>query len=64
MAPEEAAGADAQAAARGIWTTAHGTLQPRVAPRFDGHAPPDPAPCAERDAHRAEILAELAQRTP
>ncbi len=50
---------DAHMAARGVWLQAGGALQPAPAPRFDGQPAPTPAALPGRDAHRAEILAEL-----
>jgi len=55
--PDEAA-QDPHMAARGTWTQAHGLLQPRPAPRFDGQAL-DPAAPPARDQHRADILRDL-----
>ena len=57
LAPDASA-QDPHMAARGTWVTAHGMLQPRPAPRFDGAAR-DPAPAPRRDEHRAQILREL-----
>ncbi len=54
LSPQQAA-TDPHLAARGTWTTAHGALQPRPAPRFDGVAR-DPAAPVGRDQHRAQIL--------
>ena len=57
-APEDAM-QDPQVAARDIWTTAQGALQPRAAPRFDGALPPDPPPAPRRGEHSDAIRAEL-----
>jgi len=57
LSPEEAA-QDPHMAARGTWVQAHGALQPRPAPRFDGQAL-NPAAPVGRDQHRAEILSLL-----
>ncbi|WP_417587005.1 CaiB/BaiF CoA transferase family protein [Pararhodobacter oceanensis] len=57
LSPKEAAN-DPHLIARQTWVQTEGMLQPRAAPRFDGHATtPNPAP--SRDQHRAEILADL-----
>lgn len=58
LSPQEAVD-DAHITARGSWTEAHGTLQPRAAPRFDGYPAPDPRPSPARGEHGTEILAEL-----
>ncbi len=57
LSPEEAAN-DPHMAARGTWVTNEGMLQPRPAPRFDGHSA-EVATAPMRDQHRAEILADL-----
>lgn len=57
LAPGEAV-EDAHLSARGTWCEAGGILQARAAPRFDG-AVREPTEPPARDAHRAEILAEL-----
>ena len=49
---------DPHLSARGTWMRAEGALMPRPAPRFDGRRV-DPGPAPARDAHRAQILAEL-----
>ena len=58
--PPDQSATDPHMAARGTWTTAHGMLQPRPAPRFDGHAL-DPAAPPARDQHRGQILHWLGQ---
>lgn len=59
LSPDEAAH-DPHMTARQTWVQAHGALQPRPAPRFDGVAK-DPPPPVGRDQHRAEILSLLEQ---
>lgn len=56
------AASDRHMAARGIWTAPDGRLQAVAAPRFDGNAATPPGPSPARDAHRQEILAELASQ--
>jgi alpha-methylacyl-CoA racemase len=62
LSPWEAAG-DPHLAARATWVEPAGALQPAPAP---AHSAPPPAPAAipARDAHRAEILADLRARGP
>ena len=55
--PSDAAN-DPHMTARQTWASSDGVLQPRAAPRFDGHVK-DPAPSPLRNQHRAEILADL-----
>jgi alpha-methylacyl-CoA racemase len=57
LTPDEAA-IDPHLAARATWIQAQGMLQPRPAPRFDGHAT-DPGEAPARNQHRDEILREL-----
>jgi alpha-methylacyl-CoA racemase len=60
LSPWEAAG-DPHLAARATWVEQEGALQPAPAPRISGAAP-SPAAIPGRDAHRAEILADLRAR--
>lgn len=48
-------------AARQTWVEAHGHLQARTAPRFDGRPPADPAPAPRRGEHTDSVLASLAE---
>ncbi|GAB4259389.1 MAG: CaiB/BaiF CoA-transferase family protein [Pararhodobacter sp.] len=57
LSPAEAM-ADPHLAARSTWMEMDGMMQPAPAPRFDGQIP-RPGAAPGRDAHRAEILAEL-----
>jgi crotonobetainyl-CoA:carnitine CoA-transferase CaiB-like acyl-CoA transferase len=58
LSPDEAARHEMNAARR-AWGEAEGVLQAAPAPRFAGHGAWQPALGPERDAHRAEILAEI-----
>ena len=60
LSPWEAA-REPHMAARASWREDDGALQPAPAPRFVGHTP-TPGPIPARDAHRAEILADLRDR--
>jgi alpha-methylacyl-CoA racemase len=60
LSPWEAA-RDPHMRARASWTAPDGALQPAPAPRLDGAAA-SPGPVPARDAHRAEILADLRTR--
>ncbi|MEQ8895944.1 MAG: CaiB/BaiF CoA-transferase family protein [Roseovarius sp.] len=60
LSPQDAA-ADAHMAARAVWSSAGGTLQPAPAPRF-GQATPTPAAPPERGADGEAIRKELADR--
>lgn len=60
LSPWEAA-RDPHLAARGAWLRREDALEPAPAPRFTGRAA-EPGPVPARDAHRAEILADLRRR--
>ncbi|WP_209426658.1 CaiB/BaiF CoA-transferase family protein [Pararhodobacter sp. SW119] len=60
LSPWEAAH-DPHIVARAGWIERDGTLEPAPAPRF-ASAAPAPGPVPTRDAHRAEVLADLRQR--
>jgi crotonobetainyl-CoA:carnitine CoA-transferase CaiB-like acyl-CoA transferase len=58
LSPDEAAGHEMNRA-RKAWGEAEGVLQAAPAPRFAGQGAWQPALGPTRDAHRAEILAEI-----
>ncbi|SLN26128.1 Formyl-coenzyme A transferase [Roseovarius litorisediminis] len=59
LAPQEA-GRDPHMAARKVWSTKDGLLQPAPAPRFDGHDQ-SPGPVPERGQHGDDLRAGLAR---